>query len=62
MSNHKSPTEKRTDGEVYNYEKKQRHEKEKMSLAQCKKHCKKIVHIVKDPHNLTEKRVIQIVK
>jgi hypothetical protein len=62
MSNHKTPTEKRTDGEVYNYEKKKRHDRENASLVECKKNCKRIIHIVKNPHDLIEKRVIQIVK
>ena len=62
MRNHKTPTEKRTDGQIYRYEIIEERNKTLGLLAKCKKHCKKIVHIVKDPHDLTEKRIIQVVK
>lgn len=62
MRNHKTPTEKRTNGQIYRYEIAEERSKTISILSKCKKQCRKIVHIVKNPHDLTEKRIIQVVK
>lgn len=48
----------KTEGSIYNFEKREERKRSIALLNECKNKCKKVIHIVKDPHTgETSKRV-----
>jgi hypothetical protein len=49
------PTEKRTEGAIYSFELREEKKRALELLAKCKRQCKRIKYIVKDPHTLEDR-------
>lgn len=58
----KSPMDKRVDGSIYSFEKKEERKAALNLLKKCQDRCKKVVHLVKDSHTGEFIEHIQIVR
>jgi len=61
-SNRKAPTEKRVDGSIYSFEKKEERKAALNLLKKCQERCKKVVHLIKDTHTGLYRKEIQIIR
>ena len=61
-SNRKAPTEKRVDGSIYSFEKKEERKAALNLLKKCQERCKKVVYLIKDTHTGEFEKRIQIVR
>ena len=50
----------KTEGSIYNFEKREERKRSLQLLSECKAKCKKVVHYVKNPHTQETTKVIQI--
>ena len=50
----------KTEGSIYNFEKKEERKKSLQLLSECKSRCKKVIHLVKDPHTQETSKRVQI--
>jgi len=61
-NNRKAPIDKRVDGSIYSFEKKEERKAALNLLKKCQERCKKVVHLVKDSHTGLYRKEIQIIK
>ena len=54
--------DKRMDGSIYTFEKKEERKAALNLLKKCQERCKKVVHLVKDSHTGEFEKRIQIVR